>query len=619
MQFPEERFKFAALILDALTTSVKRRIFLGVFIFYAFTAASRAVPERLIIALDGVSYRDVRALQEGITETNFWGGVAHRRAFTAEEGYYPVSRMVSTFPSTSDVAWTDIFGNRPLPGYQRTYFSVAANSQVALNGLTTTVEHERQMNYETDNNFVRSMGYIYSVHVFEYEVRKLSVDFWNSDDTNANYYVYIRSSDDAQHMDRNVFSLLCILDKRLQELRARYEKEEGHDLPILILSDHGHNHAGRGERVQVRPYLEKRGYHISESIQSPKDVVLPTSGIEDWVEIHNAPSETERLAELLTHLQGADVIAARLATNSFLVLNSKGERATIRWNRANNTFRYTAEKGDPLNYLPVMDALRREKRLDANGFATADDLMNETMTNHYPLALQRIVRGLTCVTLNPATILISLDNHYVHAGWLVNEGSMLETCGSTHGALDDINSLGIVLSNFTPTHDTSSDRVSEYFDNFPAVRNYRAEENGAEWVSRKEQSRVRIRRDPFDWNYRELPGNDVFLRVWSPALANPASDVSIETDIEKLSALDDRQIAGTFHPRISHEDPVIFTDPVSLSHLPAYERIYRCPAGLALKPYSEYRMAGAVHSNGQAIRLFDFIFRTDGEGKPVAF
>ena len=68
--------------------------------------------------------------------------------------------------------------------------------------------------------------------------------------------------------------------------------------------------------------------------------------------------------------------------------------------------------------------------------------MEETMTNHYPLALQRIVRGLTHVTLNPATILVSLDNHYVHAGWLVNEGSKLESCGSTHGALDDINSLG---------------------------------------------------------------------------------------------------------------------------------------------------------------------------------
>ena len=86
--------------------------------------------------------------------------------------------------------------------------------------------------------------------------------------------------------------------------------------------------------------------------------------------------------------------------------------------------------------------------------------MAETMSSHYPLALERIVRGFTRVTLNPATILISLDNQHVDAGWLVKEGSRLENYGSTHGALDDINSDGIVLSNFKPTRDTSSDRVA---------------------------------------------------------------------------------------------------------------------------------------------------------------
>src|SRR5262249_40909897 len=154
--------------------------------------------------------------------------------------------------------------------------------------------------------------------------------------------------------------------------------------------------------------------------------------------------------------KGADIIAGRLPdeTNGFIVLNSKGERALIRWNASQNAYQYSAENGDPLDYLPVVETLRKKNLLDAAGFPSADDWKNETMSNHYPLALQRIVRGLTCVTLNPATILVSLDNRYVNAGWLVNGASKLESCGSTHGALDDINSTGIILSNFTPTHDT---------------------------------------------------------------------------------------------------------------------------------------------------------------------
>ncbi len=229
-----------------------------VFLAGAYTA--RALPQRLIIAMDGISYRDVQALQEGIAETNFWGGVSHRKAFAADEGYFPVSRMISTFPSTSDVAWTDIFGNRPLPGYQRTYFSEAANSEIWVNGLTSTMENERQMDWQMENNFIRSMGYLYSVHTFEYELWELGENFLNTDSTNANYYIYIRSSDDAQHMERDILPMLANMDKELQDIRTKYKAQTGHDLQILIISDHGHNHAGRGERVLVRPWFGKKRF-----------------------------------------------------------------------------------------------------------------------------------------------------------------------------------------------------------------------------------------------------------------------------------------------------------------------------------------------------------------------
>ena len=90
------------------------------------------------------------------------------------------------------------------------------------------------------------------------------------------------------------------------------------------------------------------------------------------------------------------------------------------------------------------------------------------------------------VTLNPATILISLDNHYIHSGWFVKAGSDVVTFGGTHGALDDLNSDGILLCNFAPTHDTASDRVAGLFDDFSRVVNYRATEDGAEWIYGKE-------------------------------------------------------------------------------------------------------------------------------------
>lgn len=594
------------------------RLVVWMLIFPALASITHALPQRLIIALDGVSYRDMKAMQEGVNDTNFWGGVSHRQAFTLIEGYFPVSRLISTFPSTSDVAWTDIFGDRPLPGYQRTYYSEAANSEEAINGLTSTVEHERQMQWDTDNNVVRSMGYVYSVHVFDHEISTMLGSFWQADTTNPDYYAYIRSSDDAQHMDRDILAMLATLDRKLQDLQARYRKRVGRDLQIVILSDHGHNHAGRGKRVPIGGYLEKAGYHVTKSINGPKDAVLPISGIEDWIEVHNSPAETETLAKLLTHLEGADLVTAWLPgeDHRFLVLNSRGERAIIRWDPKKNAFQYSMENGDPLNYGPVVQTLAQENKLDSNGFATADDWMSATITNHYPLALQRIVRGLTRVTLNPATILVSLDNHYVNAGWLVNEGSKLESCGSTHGALDEINSVGIVLCNFAPTHDTSTDRVAEQFDNFSGLRNYRAEENGAEWVVKNEQAMTRIPHDTFDQDYESLPGNGVFLRVWSPQLVKTDNDSSsLETKLEQMSSFDDPP--GS-QPRILHERYLSFGQPVS-SENSSCEKLYACPPDMKLEPFTAYRFSGWVRTGGKDPGLFEFIFHTDKDGKPAAY
>ncbi len=601
---------------------VGRSIFLISLVAAAFPSTGIALPARLVLALDGIAYRDLKALQAGITGTNFWGQPYRRQAFGAAEGYYPVSRMISTFPSTSDVAWTDIFGDRPLPGYQRTFYSAAANSEISINGIATSTEREAQMDWDLRSAFLRSMGYLYSAHMFQYEAHALVRNFFDTRREGGNYYAYIRSSDDAEHMQRDILSLLCQLDSQLQKLRARYQAEEGHDLQIVILSDHGHNHAGPGKRVEIRACLEAAGYRVAKSIRSPKDVVLPTAGIESWVEIHNSPAETEKLVQRLCQLKGVDVLAATVPdqTNHFLVMNPKGERAGIQWNPANNAFRYSPETGDPINYRPVVEMLARNRQLDADGFASADAWMAATLTNRYPLAPERIVGGLTRVTLNPATILISLDNHYVNSGWWVKQGSRLVNCGSTHGALDDLNSDGILLSNFAPTQDTSTGRVAGQFDDFPEVVDFRAKENDAEWVTKPEQAMARIARRPFDRDFIQLPDNDVFLRIWSPQFARLDTNVPVEVVIAKIPGYSSVEIRrGDHKPAAETGLHLTLNVPFSFPERSAGERIYALPPGLTLEPQTRYKISGEIREPNHAIRLFAFNFYTNRDGRPAAF
>ena len=603
--------------------SVRRCVLLFLLALQAFPFTSWALPRRLVLGLDGVAYRDMKTLQEGVICTNIWGKRFRRQAFGPDEGYFPVSRLVSTFPSTSDVAWTDIFGDRPLPGYQRTYFSAAANSQIVINGITTTMEHESQMSWEMENNLLRTMGYVYPVHTFDHEIRETIRNFWNDTGNNGSYYVYIRATDDAQHLDRDIFAMLCRLDEQLQAMRTRYRAQEGRDLQILILSDHGHNHAGSFKRVEVRALLEKAGYRITESIQQPKDVVLPTTGIEDWVEIHNAPGATKTLMPLLTRLEGADLVTGQDPdhSNHFLVMNSRGERAGIDWNPTNNTYRYSTETGDPLGYRPVAEALARQNRFDADGFASRRHVdggdpdqslsagagtdcprphAGHPQSRHHSHQPEQRLRSLRLADAKRRG-LVDVQQHPRRAG----QPQLGRHCVEQFHA-------------HTGHFQRPGGRTSLTI--FPDLRHFRAEENGAELVTKQEESLTRIAHEPFDRDYQMLSSNEVYLRVWSPQLAHLDINAPVNVTIEKANHFPNPQNqhwvprpAAALGRHLTLNQPVSFSDP------PAYERVYALPSDLILKPQTEYRISGWMRGQTKSLSLFEFIFYTDRQGRPTAY
>ena len=588
--------------------------------FAALPSSGRAaLPKRLVLALDGVAYRDVRALQAGVSYTDRKGREFHRQAFN--EGYFPVSRMISTFPSASDVAWTKILGDRPLPGYQRTYFSEAANRQVPQNPITTSMEYERQMTWQVTSGFQRTIGYAVPGHAFKYEVRELLKDFLNATNQGDTYYALLRSTDDAQHLSGDILALLCTLDDSLQELRSIYREREGRELEILVVSDHGNNHAGPAKRVKVRAFLKKAGYRLTKSIRTPKDIVLPTTGIESWVEIHNSPGETEKLVSLLSHLEGVDIVTALdpEQTNRFIVVNSKGEQAAIEWNPLQNSYRYSTTVGDPLLYRPVAEALLGKNELDARGFASADAWMAETLEHRYPLACERIVHAHTRAALNPATILISLDNAYVHAGWWLKRGSDFVYFGGTHGGLDDLCSDGILLSSFAPTHDTSAGRVAPLFGGFKGLRSFRSEENGAEWVYGRDEALAAFARLPIESGSLGL--DQAYLRVWSPLFAHSV-DAPVEVTVIKARR-SPQEHTSRANPRPASSTPgseqqLSLNSPIPPSDLDTTERFYAFPDQLRLEPGQEYLISGRIRDRKKSNKIFAFTFRSDNRGMPVA-
>ena len=177
-----------------------------------------------------------------------------------------------------------------------------------------------------------------------------------------------------------------------------------------------------------------------------------------------------------------------------------------------------------------------------------------------------------------------------------------------------------MLSNFTPTRDTSSDRVAGQFDDFPGLRNFRAMENGAELLTKNEQALTRIAHEPFDSDYQSLPEDGVFLRVWSPRFTHLDAQAPIEATIEKVQHFSNAQNPhGVFKPAPALGRHLTFNRPVSFSDPCAYERIYALPSDLILKSQTEYRISGWIRDRNKSISLFEFNFYTDSQGRPAAY
>jgi hypothetical protein len=59
--------------------------------------------------------------------------------------------------------------------------------------------------------------------------------------------------------------------------------------------------------------------------------------------------------------------------------------------------------------------------------------------------------------------------------------------------------------------------------------------------------------------------------------------------------------------------------PISFPDKCAYERVYAFPADLILEPQNEYRISGQVRDQEKNTRIFEFTFRTDSRGLPIAY
>lgn len=417
---------------------------------------SDALPRRVVLALDGLDYRDVMEARQ-------------RGRFAA---FHAPARLVSTFPSISDIAWHAILGIYPPAGYQRVYYSAKHNMVLgdALSAIRP-IEYEDRMDYAFDTKFHHLGAYLISWPIARREVNADVERILTTRDRET-VYLYNVGPDALQHTRGDVQRYLDHLDARLSELLTRYEARTGRPLEVIVLSDHGYNRARTAEFAPVVESFAAHGFVTAKSIERPNDIAFSVDGVTTGFGVFCDPDSVARVASLLSGMPAVDVVTRRVNDSLFIVTrrDSSGAVSTgqVAWRRVagEERYRYAGDWHDPLLLDTAVARMREAGVLDADGYASAPTWVRFTADAMYPVAPVRIVHGHRFAARNTAPILVSIHDQFRVGLGMVSMANRLRPLGGTHGALGVTNAIGMVLSNAVVPHDDLAMQVRGQFGGF---------------------------------------------------------------------------------------------------------------------------------------------------------
>jgi len=407
----------------------------------------------LLLLLDGVPFWLIDEMwQEG-----------HFRLF------YRPGHVVGTFPSLTDPAY-DRFFHCGIPfGYEACYFDRTTNrltdgTRVYLAGKNEAwaVGSDYRLGFIED-----AIMYLKPKYVFKTELRRARDVFDRSDADRV--VLYILSTDGLGHMTTREEAKPYF--EQLDRWIERLVYDSGGRLHITMLADHGNNFTP-SKFVPIEQALRDVGLHVGKSLRRSGDVVVPKFGLINFASIFcYGDAERARAIAALVGLEGIDVIAWRLG-DTVRVLNRSG-RATIHRKVVDGRalYRYEPDTGDPLGLADVLDDLRRQGVLDAEGFAPDSAWFQATYGLDRPDAIHRLYTCLTSAVKNRADIVVSLAD-----GWYFGDESLDRwvTLKGTHGGLSRASSVTFLTSTaFKPPdwcrHEEILPLINRYFDWTPHI------------------------------------------------------------------------------------------------------------------------------------------------------
>ena len=373
-------------------------------------------PRRLLLCLDGVPYTLIHeARSRGLFD--YFG---------------PPTRLLSPFPTMTNVALSAMLGATPPAGYESLYFDRKAGE--LRGGIRKYVG--RRTPDKVPSSYMDELDYQEPL-MFEFLIYVAPEKVWRTDmqrfrekfraaPQNRDYFAFLKATDGLLHAQGpgRLAVALESLDKILKEIRSYC----GAETEIMMFSDHGMN-LEENRRTALASTLQRKGF----------EVVIPAFGLCSYAAAYcRNGDQIPEVASTSVEVAGVDFAVYK--DGAEVVIESARGRARIEHEAANDSYRYVMTSGDPLELAHF-----------PKDFATDATRFERTAAHRYPNAVANIYKSLfTPRVMHTADILISLHDGYYY-GWspfgrfvrlLATHGNALQSSSnaflmSTHRPLPD--------------------------------------------------------------------------------------------------------------------------------------------------------------------------------------
>jgi hypothetical protein len=392
-------------------------------------------PRRLLLCLDGVPFEVLKAAKgQGLFDI-----------------FSDPSRLLSPFPTMTNVALSRMLGATAPLGYESLYFDKCA--QELRGGVRkyigwrtpdkTPSSYMDELDYQEPLPF-EFLVYVAPETIWRADMKRFNESFRRAPQT-RDFFAFLKGTDGLMHIrgPRRLTVALQSLDKILKGIHAYC----GNETEIVLFSDHGMN-LEENKRINLQTHLQRNGYKIADRLRgcNRRNVSVPAFGLCSYAALYSVDAEAAaEVSGALVDLEGVDFSIHRDNGEAVMVKGGRGAaRIHRREDESGTSYRYEQIAGDPLELAPVINKLRDDCLLDPTGYAPDTAWYELTASHTYPDALANLFQSLYEPRVgHTADVLVSLRDGYYYGDSIFSRMARL---AATHGNALRASSTAFMMS-----------------------------------------------------------------------------------------------------------------------------------------------------------------------------